>query len=206
MLRASVKTCIISHRAFLSCRAREQPAARPFPRFPHYSLNAGTTSSPLGLYKHLLNPVGGLLRALKSEKDLRYIHQPRSVLLQGLGMPRRGVESITKCSWVGAGVLEDISARLHCYKADWADGIASGFRYCLFRQCLSLVLVAHSTQTIALARLAYILAQSDSDIVQLLLKQLLLPSRILAPAAYIFCASAVPAFAFGAQMSVETGD
>ena len=80
-----------------------------------------------------------------------------------------GFKSITKCSWLGAGVLEDISARLHCYKADWADGIASGFRFCLIRQCLSLMLVAHSTQTIASARLAYILAQSDSNIVQLLL-------------------------------------
>ncbi|KAK9837120.1 hypothetical protein WJX81_004022 [Elliptochloris bilobata] len=70
-------------------------------------------------------------------------------------MPPRAAQGKLKRVCLGTDIASEFSARLRCYKADWADGIACGV-------------------------------------------------RLLAPATYIFCASAIPALAFGAQISVET--
>lgn len=84
------------------------------------------------------------------------------------------------------GVTDDLKGRLACYKKDWLDSCNSGPR------CKSF-LFSCSKASLSKQRMQMFISASIQHF------------RILAPAAYIFFASALPVVAFGEQLSRETG-
>ncbi|KVH99799.1 Bicarbonate transporter, eukaryotic [Cynara cardunculus var. scolymus] len=81
-----------------------------------------------------------------------------------------------------SGIKKDVRGRLQCYKQDWIGALGSGARY------LAIIHIEKLTNC--------------TDAPPLWFSSF---SRILAPTAYIFFASALPVIAFGEQLNKDTG-